>query len=475
MTPIRTIKEWVSPLSINERKVTYIKVTKTKTQRRKQMLLILAILFISQITLAFVISMLRYFSQENADFVPVSIAVCLISIEVLTILTWIILHSLYSPIEKWRVSTLLKGFAEENDILRKHKSDIDSTQSIRWEYYLDSGMIFIKLFQGGHVSKASSEEIPNALLSYFIKETRESWFLEQYLIGDGFVKMVFSHKPDKSLYIKGYEDFIESKDLNIKLTKRLSWTLKQPMGLIVGPTSSGKTSLLKYLILAYLINNPKNTVYTIDGKGAYLSQSMQIIGDVATNGEDSFKMISYLEDLMEARYAELNADISADEDITHNEKFRHGQVLLVIDEYLALATTMQAEDKLRKPADRLFPQFYAKLMKLIVKGRQASIFVIISGQMIPTSILPSEARDSLGLRIALGRISQSQATEIFNMSKSALPNADSSLYEGVIYLDGIGLENPIVFRTPYYDDKKLPFKGALRVLKSERSLLRSDN
>ena len=257
MTLIRIIKEWVSPLSINERKVTYIKVTKTKTQRRKQMLLTLAILFISQITLAFVISMLRYFSQENADFVPVSIAVCLISIEVLTILTWIILHSLYSPIEKWRVSTLLKGFAEENDILRKHKSDIDSTQSIRWEYYLNSGMIFIKLFQGGHVSKASSEEIPNALLSYFIKETRESWFLEQYLIGDGFVKMVFSHKPDKSLYIKGYEDFIESKDLNIKLTKRLSWTLKQPMGLIVGPTSSGKTSLLKYLILAYLINNPK--------------------------------------------------------------------------------------------------------------------------------------------------------------------------------------------------------------------------
>ena len=50
MTLIRIIKEWVSPLSINERKVTYIKVTKTKTQRRKQMLLTLAILFISQIT-----------------------------------------------------------------------------------------------------------------------------------------------------------------------------------------------------------------------------------------------------------------------------------------------------------------------------------------------------------------------------------------------------------------------------------------
>ena len=95
--------------------------------------------------------------------------------------------------------------------------------------------------------------------------------------------------------------------------------------------------------------------------------------------------------------------------------------------------------------------------------------VVVSGQLLPTSILSSESRDSLGLRIALGRISQSQAIEIFNVGKTELPSVDSRNYEGIIYLDGIGLEHPITFRTPYYDDVKLPFKGALRVLKSERS------
>lgn len=468
MTPIQSIKEWLSPLSIKNTKMVYLKVEKTKQQRRKQAFTTGIIILGAQLILAFLISMVSYWQTGQLDLNLIQVTSFLVFIELSSIFTWIYLHSVYSPIEKWRISTLLKDFAEENDILRKHKSEVDSTQSIRWEYYLDSEMVFIKLFQGGHVSKGRAEEIPQALLAFFIKETRNKWFLEQYNVGDGFVKIIMSHRPDEALYIKGREDFRESEELNIRLTERLNWTPKQPMGLIVGPTGSGKSSLLKYLSLAFLINSKKNQILTIDGKGVYLSQAMKIIGEVAVTGNEAYSMISQLEELMNQRYVELTADVDSEEDLTHNEKFHEGQILLVIDEYLALVTTMQAEDKLRKPAERLFPQFYAKLMNLIVKGRQASIFVIVSGQMIPTSILPSEARDSLGLRIALGRISQSQATEIFNVSKNDLPSADSTLYEGVIFLDGLGLEHPIVFKTPYYDDGKLPFKGALRVLKSER-------
>lgn len=475
MTPIQTVKELTSPFGLNKRQITYIKVSKTKVQRRNLFFTSLLIALGIQMVMGIVFCLTSYWTGGKFNWSPLQMTMVLVILEVILTIIWVVLHSRYSPIEKWKLATLLKDFAEENDILRKHKSEIDSTQSIRWEYYLDSGLIFIKLFQGGHVSKGRAEEIPQALLSYFIKETRDKWFLEQYQIGDGFVKIILSHQPDKALHIKGREDFIESTELNIRLTERLNWTTKQPMGLIVGPTGSGKSSLLKYLSLGFLINDKKNQIYTIDGKWAYLSQAMSIIGDVAISGEEAYSMITKLEEEMNHRYRELNSDVDSEEDLTHNEKYGRGQVLLIIDEYLALVTTMQAEDKLRKPADRLYPQFYSKLMNLIVKGRQASIFVIVSGQMIPTSILPSEARDSLGLRIALGRISQSQATEIFNVSKNDLPSADSSLYEGIIFLDGLGLEHPIVFKTPYYDDRRLPFKGSLRVLKSERCLHRSEH
>ncbi|HFI0071531.1 TPA: cell division protein FtsK [Streptococcus suis] len=474
MTLQQLLKEWLSLFGTRNQQVTHIKVSRTKAQRRNRAFLIGGICLVGQFIIGFIATMTSYWNNSQVNWQVMNITAIILTIEVVLSILWIWLHSRFSPFEKWKIATLLKDFSEESDILRKHKSDIDSTQSIRWEYYLESGMTIVTLYQGGHVTKSRAEEIPQALLSYFVKETRDKWFLEQYHVGDGFVKIILSHQPDKALHIKGREDFKESEELNIRLTERLNWTTKQPMGLVVGPTSSGKSSLLKYLSLAFLINNKKNQIFTIDGKGAYLSQAMSIIGDVAVTGDEAFSMISTLEELMNQRYKDLTADVDSEEDLTHNEKFHKGQILLVIDEYLALVTTIQAEDKLRKPAERLYPQFYAKLMSLIVKGRQASIFVIVSGQMIPTSILPSEARDSLGLRIALGRISQSQATEIFNVSKNDLPSADSTLYEGVVFLDGLGLEHPIVFKTPYYNDRQLPFKGALRVLKSERCMHRSE-
>lgn len=462
-------KEIISTYSLKNKKVATIIVSRTRKQRCQQLTNIL--LSILSVEMMFGLLYLL-FDFVNSNQISISIIfslVGLVCLESIMVLNWLFLNSKFSPIEKWKVSALLKLFPEENDILRKHKSEIDTTQSVRWEYWIDNGLIFLKLYHGGHVPKGKLEEIPTNILSFFIKETRDEWFLEDKNLADGYVKVVLSHKPDKSLYIKGREDFIESKTLKIRLTERLNWTLSQTNALIVGPSNSGKTTLLKYLILAFLINNKKNEVYTIDGKSAYLSNAMRHIGEVATTGQQAFDMISKVEAIMEERYAEINQNSDDEADVTHNEKFGQGNILLVIDEYLALATEMQAEDKLKKPADRLFPQFNAKLLKLIVKCRQASIMVVVSGQLLPTSILSSESRDSLGLRIALGRISQSQSTEIFNIGKSELPSVDSSKREGVIYLDGIGLEHPITFKTPFYDDSRLPFKGALRVLKSERS------
>ena len=449
----KQLSEMMSNYSLKNKKVATIIVSRTRKQRRQ----LSGNVLLSVLSFEMIFGLLYFVKSNQISKSLIYSIVGFIFLEGIVVLSWLFLNSKFSPIEKWKVSALLKLFPEENDILRKHKSEIDTTQSIRWQYWIDNGLVFLKLYHGGHVPKGK------------VEETREKWFLEDKHFSDGYVKIVLSHKPDKSLYIKGREDFIESKTLKIRLTERLNWTLSQTNALIVGPSNSGKTTLLKYLILAFLINNKKNEVYTIDGKSAYLSNAMRNVGEVATTGEQAFEMISKLEAIMEKRYEEINQDIDDEADVTHNEKFGQGNILLVIDEYLALATEMQAEDKLKKPADRLFPQFNAKLLKLIVKCRQASIMVVVSGQLLPTSILSSESRDSFGLRIALGRISQSQAIEIFNVGKTELPSVDSRNYEGVIYLDGIGLEHPITFRTPYYDDAKLPFKGALRVLKSERS------
>ncbi|MDT2865029.1 FtsK/SpoIIIE domain-containing protein [Vagococcus carniphilus] len=233
------------------------------------------------------------------------------------------------------------------------------------------------------------------------------------------------------------------------------------MGLVVGPTGSGKTSLLKVLIISFLANNHKNKVFTIDGKEAFLSVAMSRIGKVATDGQSAMGLTAELCQIMQQRYEEMNADVDSEKDSTHAELFEQGSILLIADELLALIGEMQASDKMLKPAERIYPQFYSNLMSLIVKGRQASISVVVSGQQMPASILPTETRDSLGLRIALGRMSQQQAQEIFGLGLKDLPRADTSNYGGLIWLDGLDWELPKPFQSPYYDDEKLPFKATL--------------
>ncbi len=382
-------------------------------------------------------------------------------VSIVAISLWEFLHSKYTPIEIWKMEKLLREFTEECDLLRQHDNSFNQTKSVKWMYSATSGLITIKLMTGGHVNSEMEKDIARRLHGYFVKETKVSWVLEDRRIGEGLVAMVFSHKKDERLLISDLSELKKSNKLNIQLTKRLSWTTSQPMGLIVGPTGSGKTSLLKAMVISFLVNNNNNKIFTIDGKGAFLSVAMSRIGRVATDGQTALELTAELCQIMQQRYEELNADKDSEKDSTHAELFKQGSILLIVDELLSLVVEMQASDKMVKPAERIYPQFYSNLMSLIVKGRQSSISVIVSGQMMPASILPTEARDSLGLRIALGRMSQQQAQEIFGVGLKDLPRADTSNFEGLIWLNGLDWESPKPFKSPYYDDEKLPFKKTL--------------
>lgn len=383
---------------------------------------------------------------------------------IIAISFWEFLHSKYSPIEKWKLERLIRGFTEESDLLRQHDNSFNETKSVKWIYSATDGLLTFKLMTGGHVKAEMEKDIARRLHGYFVKETKMSWILEERRIKDGLIIMVFSHEKDERLVIDDISKIQKTNELNIQLTKRLSWTTRQPMGLIVGPTGSGKTSLLKGLIISFLASNYKNKIFTIDGKGAFLSVAMNRIGKVSTDAQTSLELTTELCQIMQQRYKEMNAEVDSERDSTHAELFKQGSILLIADELLSLVVEMQAKDKILKPAERIYPQFYSNLMSLIVKGRQVSISVVVSGQMMPASILPTEARDSLGLRIALGRMSQQQAQEIFGVGLKDLPRADTSNHGGLIWLDGLDWEAPKPFFSPYYDDEKLPFKETLSKL-----------
>ncbi|MDR9868266.1 hypothetical protein RI092_10710 [Lactococcus cremoris] len=202
----------------------------------------------------------------------------------------------------------------------------------------------------------------------------------------------------------------------------------------------------------------------IDGKASFLAQSGKFAKiPTATTAEACLKLLDNAIAIMNQRYDEMNRDLADENDVTYIEKFPNkGTILIACDELLALASTTQASDKLKKPADRLMPQISDRILSLIVKSRQASIALLISGQAFPASLLgDTTVRSNLGMIVNLGRTSQIQAQELFSMNLKDLPQADSSNYEGIIWLDALNWETPRVFYSPYYDDEKLPFKATL--------------
>ncbi|WP_195341036.1 FtsK/SpoIIIE domain-containing protein [Lacticaseibacillus paracasei] len=391
-----------------------------------------------------------------------------IMLAVFTVLAWRYFHSEYSPLERWQLELLLRRFSETTDLLGRPDNEVKQTQSIRWEYQVMKHKTIVKLFTGGHVSLENEHDIGRRLLAFLSKETTRHWEMITVEYDTGKVQLHFTHESEQRIIVDRLNVMPRSESLNIPLSSRFSWTDRQPMGLIVGPTGSGKTSLLKSIIIGFLANAQNNEVYTIDGKAAFLSFAMSRIGKVATDGEGAIRLTEELCEVMKNRYSEMNADYDSEKDQVYVEMFHQGTILLVADELLSLVATMQAEDKEVKPADRLYPKLYKNLLSLIVKGRQASISVIISGQMMPASILPTEARSSLGMRISLGRTSPQQAQEVFGVSNRELPSVDAEHYGGLIWLDGLNWDGPKAFLPPMYDDKALPFKATLTKLAASR-------
>ncbi|HCJ1246101.1 TPA: hypothetical protein NQO42_001419 [Listeria innocua] len=389
----------------------------------------------------------------------------LLLMNVIIISLWEFLHSRYSPIEKWKLEKLLRGFTEESDILRQHDNSFNQTKSVKWIYSATDGLITIKLMAGGHVNSEMEKDIARRLHGYFVKETKVLWVLEDREIQNGIVIIVFSHHADERIAIDDLRKLKKSNMVYIPLTTQLSWDIKkQPQIGIFGKTGSGKTSLIKSIIISFMANDNNNKLMLIDGKESFLAQSGKFAKiPTATTAEACLKLLDNAIAIMNQRYDEMNRDLADENDVTYIEKFPNkGTILIACDELLALASATQASDKLKKPADRLMPQISDRILSLIVKSRQASIALLISGQAFPASLLgDTTVRSNLGMIVNLGRISQIQAQELFSMNLKDLPQADSSNYEGIIWLDALNWETPRVFYSPYYDDEKLPFKATL--------------
>lgn len=97
----------------------------------------------------------------------------------------------------------------------------------------------------------------------------------------------------------------------------------------------------------------------------------------------------------------------------------------------------------------------ANLTEIILKGREMGVFAILSTQQPNANNIPTELRDNLSVRLALGNMSNEAYRMVFGETEGLQTISEKGA--GYIYLDGLGWEKPKYFEAPYLDYKKFNF------------------
>ena len=203
---------------------------------------------------------------------------------------------------------------------------------------------------------------------------------------------------------------------NIPIMDILGWNyVKSPHAVITGVSGSGKSYFLKYL---FSICSRVGEVVAIDPKGSDLARLAkrkgkriimpEFLDNNGTNSiggkflQDVISSLKEVEETMYQRQSELyqtTLRISTD-----YRELNVKPIFIFIDEVAALLTG--APKKIKEDFQNL-------LVRLTVLGREAGVYLILSMQSARAEYVPTIVRDSISLRVQLGRINSENTKFLF--------------------------------------------------------------
>lgn len=264
----------------------------------------------------------------------------------------------------------------------------------------------------------------------------------------------FKKQADKRLFVSSNNDNLEyNSSTVIPLNNNISWRIdKQPHVLIAGVTGGGKTTFIFYLLIELL--KMKSMLYVCDPKKSDLGSLKHILGEefVATESNQISRVIRQAKEEMDCRYRTYK---------DNPDNFRFGAsfkdyglspLFVIFDEMGAF----------RAGADKkVYTETMANLTEIILKGREMGVFVLLSTQQPNANNIPTELRDNLSLRIALGNMGNEGYRMVFGESNTNIQSV-SSVGGAYIFLDGLGWDSPKPFEAPFVDYNNFDFIAEIK-------------
>ncbi|HDF1633062.1 TPA: cell division protein FtsK [Staphylococcus aureus] len=228
-------------------------------------------------------------------------------------------------------------------------------------------------------------------------------------------------------------------DTKIYITHQILWDfVKAPHALITGVTGGGKTYFLFYMIRELFKRNAE--VRLLDPKISDLSFMKNVIGaeKVADTKGQIFKQLREANEEMERRFRMM----SESEHYQLGSNFRNFDLppyFVIFDEVTAFTSTLDKKE---------LQEMNDYLINIIMKGRQAGVFMFLTAQRPDADVIKGNVRDQLGLRVSMGNLSADGYRMTFGQTDKAFqPIHESDIGRG--YISILGQYNePILFDAP---------------------------
>lgn len=260
--------------------------------------------------------------------------------------------------------------------------------------------------------------------------------------GDGYILYKLDRTSTERFNIETVQDLSYIKDLEndlIPINSKINWNFrKSPHALVAGYTGKGKTYFLAYLIKMFLMIGAD--IKVIDPKFSDLSYLKRILKDnVGSSGKEVMEILKNIVDKMNERYEQFKSlpNYGFGKDY---KDYGYKPIVLLFDEFAAF---LAAIDK------KLAKDINDYLGEIILKGRQAGVFVVLSTQQPNADTIKTAIRDQLGLRVALGEMTKSSYTMIFGSEFADLGLNNHAPGIGYVYINGTNTV-PIEFESPYF-------------------------
>jgi len=335
----------------------------------------------------------------------------------------------------WKYYRLAKYLYDNDYVIRKKNTGQGNPERIKFPpvYYFqgrdvdyfrfETGNKFHERFQG------IGAELEGVFLADLISIDHQRGYIIYKLLVDSETKRLNFEKTS-------------IKDGKIEFMKGVVWDFENmPHMLITGGTNGGKTYFV-YTLIRLLskvgrvhLSDPKNSDLT------YLNNFVAFKGAVAVTEDEILARVVDAVELMEKRYQYMNEH--PDRKMGQNYRY-YGMKpeFFIFEEWGALVSVLSTHEN---------NQLYKGIAPLVLKARQAGVFLVIVTQRAGADVLRPMVRDNLMCKVSLGILSDYGYDMTFGEAskRKKFINKYGKLGRG--YID-VGEGVPIEFYSPIVDN-----------------------